>query len=71
MIEGEEYFKGSISFGVLGDKEILILPNKKREGNQPHFKIVVKNNDNLINVGVLWKNKKKPNNTTEVKEETI
>ena len=38
MQEGEEYLKGNMNFGVLGEREILILPNENREGNQPHFK---------------------------------
>ena len=69
MQEGEEYLKGNMNFGVLGEREILILPNENREGNQPHFKVFVNINDKLRDVGVLWKNKKKA--TATVTEETV
>lgn len=74
MREGDEYFKGNLNFGALGDKEIIILPNENREGNQPHYKVCININEKLRDVGVLWKNKKKATSTvTEeiVTEETV
>lgn len=57
---GEKYLNGNIDLGALGKVQIKVFKNEKKEkDNQPDFRIVVKDGDNLKSVGALWTTEKK------------
>ena len=69
MEPGETYLSGNIDLGVNGDKRVLVFPNKNRKNdNHPAFKVFIDPNpesedSSLKEVGVLWQNEKKQDNS--------
>lgn len=67
MEPGEIYQKGNIDFGVMGEQQVIILPNEDKEGNQPdkYMYIQDEKRDRLKRIGALWDNKKKADDVVD------
>jgi hypothetical protein len=55
-----KYLTGTIDLGALGKIRITCFPVKDKQGNQPDWKIYVKDeNGKNKDVGALWENEKR------------
>jgi len=57
----DKFLSGTLNFGAIGEKNIMIFPNEKKEkdSNQPDYNICIKGEDDkLKRVGALWLKKK-------------
>ena len=69
MKPGEKYLSGEIDNGLNGRKRVVVFSNKNKEKDtHPDFKVFVDPNpesedSSLKEVGVLWQNEKKQDNT--------
>ena len=69
MEPGDKYLRGNLDIGALGKKNIIVLPNEDKEGNQPDHYVYIQDSDNLKRVGALWINKKKRQEDIEPEEQ--
>ena len=61
MTENKKFFSGSISFGALGKKDIVIFKSfKKEKPTSPDWTIMTKDvtTDKLVSIGALWEKEK-------------
>ena len=71
---GEKYLSGQIDFGIFGKAKIYVFRVDKGEGEKkPDFRIYVKDpsTGRLRRAGALWVQKKREEETIEVKEEKV
>jgi len=70
--KGDKYLSGYLDLGALGRRRVLIFKNENKDGeNDPDHRIVVPTEDdeeNNIQAGVLWVNKKGETQETEEKQ---
>jgi len=60
MKKGDKYLSGYLNFGVMGKRRVMIFKNENRKNeNSPTHRIVVREGEDLKNVGVLWTQEKK------------
>jgi uncharacterized protein (DUF736 family) len=56
----KKYLSGYVDFGILGKKPAYLFKNEKREKeNQPAYRLMIKDGDSWVEVGVFWVKKAK------------
>jgi uncharacterized protein (DUF736 family) len=59
--DGRKYLAGEIDLGILGKRQAYLFKNEKRDknSNQPHYRLVIKEEDSWKEVGAFWIKEKK------------
>ena len=68
MVNLAKYLSGYVDLGVLGKRDIYVFKNDKREKNQPHYRVYIKENGKngkWIEVGALWLKERKESGDLE------